>query len=185
MDSILKGIGVLSSALLPRTKTLSNNELLATFQTITALLNLLQSTQVDQAKVDTDTDLSQAIHGDLEHRNLTALAILLVRELDVTAVLAGSRKADGTFDLFAAREQPTVPALPVDSTLQVPEPEPEPTRYHHYFALRNPRSHDPSVKKADADGNFPGSGASFEILTPDIDVDFDIDQPLKGILRAG
>jgi hypothetical protein len=180
---ILKGIGVWSTALLPRTRK-TNNDLISTFQTITTLLNLLQSTQVDRAKVNNDTDSSQAIHGDPELQNLTALAILLVRESDVTAVVAGSPQPDGTLDVLAAREQPEVPGLPVDSTLQ--EPEPEPTqKYHHYFALRNPRSRDPFVKNADANGNFPGSGVSFEILTPGIDVNFDINKPLKGILRAG
>lgn len=153
---LLKGFW--PAALLPRTKRLSNNELIATFRTITTLLNLLQSIPADHAHVNKDTDSSRA-HSDPEHRNLTALAVLLVREFDVTAVLAGSPQPDGTLDLLAAREQ-------------------------QYFALRNPRGLDPSVTKADPDGNFPDSGVSFKISTPDVDVNFDIKKPLKGILRT-
>ena len=186
MDLLLKGA---LSTLLPglgtytAPKNRSKGELIATFRTITTLINLLQPTSLSDDAIFKQ-DVSQAPRGDQDLRVLIALAVLLVREFDVTAVLSHRNpQIDGTLQVLATRQPQQVPNLPPEvPTSQAPTP---PHSFYQYFALRNPRNLDPFVKKADSDGNLIGRGVSFELLTPSTTLNFDVSKPLSGILRAG
>jgi hypothetical protein len=142
-------------------------DLILTFRTITSLINILQPTLIGQdSPSDLDGTLSDGPDRARELRILTALAIVMCRRREVTAVVANDPRihSSNTLQVVATRPEDLDPAQVM--------PRPDLRRHTSFIALQNPHPSHPAYALS--------SDGTFGVLTPSIE--FDVSTPLDSVL---